>query len=567
MRVAAGTPRAGRRPQELVADPDADASLSTALRKCLADACLDGEADQITEVVQNHVNFGAVRRSVRLEVEAELRQLMCRMNDCTDGLQSPRSAAVDVKSASSSAPSPSHASQHEGQGEGSAPWRNVDVPKGVPKLRRFQPARTYLSRAAAPEENGFNTSEAPGPRVSVPSPRAADIGRAAMSTPLSEASTSASSADAGTPRKGGKCTFAEGGVEQCPNEQDVTEGLTPSGTPKVHTRHSIARRLQERRRYEAGDADKVQDNRASASTVSSPSSNRRFGFNSEHTEQQDVEDAESWYSPPTAYKWCGRSASAYAFTPAAEVQHEASGTASNSPDTGSHAEPVESQSGTTHHEANPASGDKMGAGPTAYSMRFAKGEHRTFTQNANSRASGGPAPDGSKSTCGCGGGSGIPPCPPPPPMNPPRPPPAPGPVPPRPSAAGPSGFAFRREGMAPPCQGQAHPHRPRRWRSAGPSAPRAPGWSHGSGQRTSVPPPRKPQVDLGFHLRPPGEAAALGKLESRLQELRRKPLEDQRKGVKELMVQWHPDKNLDRGDEATRVFQWLQNRKKELLGL
>jgi len=289
MRVAAGTPRAGRRPQELVADPDADASLSTALRKCLADACLDGEADQITEVVQNHVNFGAVRRSVRLEVEAELRQLMCRMNDCTDGLQSPRSAAVDVKSASSSAPSPSHASQHEGQGEGSAPWRNVDVPKGVPKLRRFQPARTYLSRAAAPEENGFNTSEAPGPRVSVPSPRAADIGRAAMSTPLSEASTSASSADAGTPRKGGKCTFAEGGVEQCPNEQDVTEGLTPSGTPKVHTRHSIARRLQERRRYEAGDADKVQDNRASASTVSSPSSNRRFGFNSEHTEQQDVE--------------------------------------------------------------------------------------------------------------------------------------------------------------------------------------------------------------------------------------------------------------------------------------
>lgn len=74
-------------------------------------------------------------------------------------------------------------------------------------------------------------------------------------------------------------------------------------------------------------------------------------------------------------------------------------------------------------------------------------------------------------------------------------------------------------------------------------------------------------MDLGFHLRPPGEAAALGKLESRLQELRRKPLEDQRKGVKELMVQWHPDKNLDRGDEATRVFQWLQNRKKELLGL
>mmetsp|Transcript_41886 Transcript_41886/g.89251 ORF Transcript_41886/g.89251 Transcript_41886/m.89251 type:complete len:108 (+) Transcript_41886:3468-3791(+) len=67
--------------------------------------------------------------------------------------------------------------------------------------------------------------------------------------------------------------------------------------------------------------------------------------------------------------------------------------------------------------------------------------------------------------------------------------------------------------------------------------------------------------------RSPGEAAAVAKLEARLQELRRLPKEEQRRSSKELMVQWHPDKNPGRGEESTRVFQWLQNRKKELLGL
>lgn len=56
-------------------------------------------------------------------------------------------------------------------------------------------------------------------------------------------------------------------------------------------------------------------------------------------------------------------------------------------------------------------------------------------------------------------------------------------------------------------------------------------------------------------------------LEARLQELRYFPREEQRKGTKELMVRWHPDKNPDKGDESTRIFQWLQNRKRELLGL
>lgn len=56
------------------------------------------------------------------------------------------------------------------------------------------------------------------------------------------------------------------------------------------------------------------------------------------------------------------------------------------------------------------------------------------------------------------------------------------------------------------------------------------------------------------------------RLEDRLQQLRRLPHDEQRKGSKELLVQWHPDKNMDRGEEATRIFQWLQNRRKEILG-
>lgn len=62
------------------------------------------------------------------------------------------------------------------------------------------------------------------------------------------------------------------------------------------------------------------------------------------------------------------------------------------------------------------------------------------------------------------------------------------------------------------------------------------------------------------------EATLVARLELRLQELRRLPRDEQKKGSKELMVQWHPDKNPGRGEEATRIFQWIQNRKKELFG-
>mmetsp|Transcript_109302 Transcript_109302/g.296428 ORF Transcript_109302/g.296428 Transcript_109302/m.296428 type:complete len:488 (-) Transcript_109302:122-1585(-) len=62
----------------------------------------------------------------------------------------------------------------------------------------------------------------------------------------------------------------------------------------------------------------------------------------------------------------------------------------------------------------------------------------------------------------------------------------------------------------------------------------------------------------------PGEAATLAELETRLQRLRYASKEEQRRGSKELMVQWHPDKNIGKNAEAKRIFQWLQNRRKEL---
>jgi len=65
----------------------------------------------------------------------------------------------------------------------------------------------------------------------------------------------------------------------------------------------------------------------------------------------------------------------------------------------------------------------------------------------------------------------------------------------------------------------------------------------------------------------PAEAMELSRLETRLQELVKLPKDTQRRGSKELLVRWHPDKNPERNIEATRVFQWLQNRKNELLGL
>jgi hypothetical protein len=77
--------------------------------------------------------------------------------------------------------------------------------------------------------------------------------------------------------------------------------------------------------------------------------------------------------------------------------------------------------------------------------------------------------------------------------------------------------------------------------------------------------PPRPGKSVHADAKSPAEAAAIAGLEVRLSELRRLPDEEKKRGVKELMVQWHPDKNQSR-EEATRVFQWLQGRREELFG-
>jgi len=100
-----------------------------------------------------------------------------------------------------------------------------------------------------------------------------------------------------------------------------------------------------------------------------------------------------------------------------------------------------------------------------------------------------------------------------------------------------------------------------------PPQPKQPSYSQ-SQWHSQTPPKPPPAVAAAVAAaRTPAEASILANLETRLQELRRLPKEEQKKCSKELMVRWHPDKNPDKGDESTRIFQWLQNRKKELLGL
>merc|ERR1712110_368004 len=113
--------------------------------------------------------------------------------------------------------------------------------------------------------------------------------------------------------------------------------------------------------------------------------------------------------------------------------------------------------------------------------------------------------------------------------------------------------------MGPPPQPRA------RGRPQQPQQPRPqPHWSGSPKNNRDAQPPR-PCKSLCADTKSQAEAAAVVQLEAKLQELRRLPVEESRRGIKELMVQWHPDKNQSR-DEATRVFQWLQNRREELFG-
>ncbi|CAE7746485.1 unnamed protein product [Symbiodinium sp. CCMP2592] len=54
---------------------------------------------------------------------------------------------------------------------------------------------------------------------------------------------------------------------------------------------------------------------------------------------------------------------------------------------------------------------------------------------------------------------------------------------------------------------------------------------------------------------------------SQLSSLRHESKADQKAAVKRLLVQWHPDRNLESQETATAIFQFIQQEKEKMLGL
>ncbi|CAE7775616.1 unnamed protein product [Symbiodinium sp. CCMP2456] len=54
---------------------------------------------------------------------------------------------------------------------------------------------------------------------------------------------------------------------------------------------------------------------------------------------------------------------------------------------------------------------------------------------------------------------------------------------------------------------------------------------------------------------------------AQLSSLRHESKADQKAAVKRLLVQWHPDRNLESQDTATAIFQFIQQEKDKMLGL
>lgn len=153
---------------------------------CLADACLDGEAERVRELLVRRKDFLATKQRLRGEVEAEIFKLVgatapwdvdraigeyCDIRRTPSPIlpelpqgQIPRGLegmGFDFGASSSSLPrardpersrtaaagahrAHSHSTPHSPNGPTASPLG------GVPRLRRFAPARTYTGRAEAP---------------------------------------------------------------------------------------------------------------------------------------------------------------------------------------------------------------------------------------------------------------------------------------------------------------------------------------------------------------------------------------------------------------------------------
>mmetsp|Transcript_48002 Transcript_48002/g.104481 ORF Transcript_48002/g.104481 Transcript_48002/m.104481 type:complete len:532 (+) Transcript_48002:71-1666(+) len=526
---------------------DANSSVgANVIQACLADACLDGEADQIREVLlcQRHFLAGQqeIRRAVELELQALTGDSLLDVNAVIGEYQELQNKSPNTAEAGQSetgchvSQTGVHAAKDCINGSPSPSKRDL---VGVPQLRRFVPARTYASRAEASGDSLSPDASTKAPSLgSSPGGERGSLGLSARST----------SACRGRPSSAGAA----------PGEGSVA---------------GMAGNWHNRLEKEFGSSDVAGRGRTSVQDKVGPSHLPR-GFSP--CSGAEVPD---WYTQPERWSWDATAQSSYAFSsPKADGIRRGS--------FGSSARP--SASGSAETSASSQPGRAPCPGPRA--------PPPSPCAAGRSQGPGAPLPPGMQAARGPGPGaaaashpggswpshaSG-----------------ARGPQPPRPSArasepfgpcagswpgqaggmprprAGPTSMAPPRPaGGAPPRPrgGGGQPHCP----SSPPTArtPRARWWKEfgycwdRAPPRPQQPQPRaSPPATAAPALAQGADAKEVAKLEARLQELARLPRDEQRKGSKELLVKWHPDKNITRGPEATRVFQWLQNRKKELLG-
>jgi len=560
-----------------------EAEYAPGLRDCFADACLEGEEEQLADLLRLRSAFIASQRNVRCEVEAEVRKFAecpwdvnSALGQYTDILSADGRRPISPLAALPSAPS-SPASSAAATSPSPSP--RARAPPWDPK--ELRPPQPFRGANSAPESPA---GVAPNSTFRRPLPARSSSSRAGGG--VSEVSTSASSVGSSPVKPRCKQDYRlheEAEAQECyadrlsaakasqarrsiaqrlqqklqERQTELPElgaekqtfdshgdsfgedGSTEQGSPHVDLRRSIAQRLQQRLQQRQAELPEHWGDKQTG--CSCPREDDDFGGEAD------------WYAPPDSYNWSSMSGSAYS---------------SSSPKAGS----CSAGSG--------AARDPHGVG--SYAFRYSTGEHRTSTRcpsmatpSSGASASGVPA---------SGSASKAPPSQPPPLSTPPhrpapRPPPTrPGPV--HVHAAG-SWPQWRRHEVPnmhfPGCiPGQRQSYGASWCPPVGGAGTRRAGAQSPTGGGTprqqpkpspqQQPTPRPNRAGAVEAPRTKGEATAVQHLEVRLQELRRVCKEEQRKGCKELLVQWHPDKNPDRGEEATRVFQWLQNRRKEVLG-